>query len=341
MSQSTPNMPHAVPRQASSNASAPRWSGRTRGGYFGNWFFIQIIRILDVRWAYAWLVFVAAYFTLASPAAYRSSVQFLRRVRGPQPFWKWPALVYRHFFSFGVTLLDRLAVIMGRSRIECRFEGEPLFREFLDRGKGIILLGAHVGSWEIGGHLLGRLGKIVNIVVLEKEEARLRRLFDRALQAKQFRLLATDEHPLRSIPIAAALRRGEIVALLGDRSFGGADLPAPFLGGIAHFPVGPYLLAAVSGAPVFQVFAVRERIGHYRFFSFPAKFIERDVLHARRDILQSHVAEYAGHLAEVAKQYPFQWFNLYPFWEDASANAPAAASETSAGNPLASANHPS
>jgi predicted LPLAT superfamily acyltransferase len=64
-------------------------------------------------------------------------------------------------------------------------------------------------------------------------------------------------------------------------------------------------------------------------------------LRARREILQSHVAEYAGHLAEVAKQYPFQWFNLYPFWEDASANAPAAASETSAGNPLASANHPS
>jgi predicted LPLAT superfamily acyltransferase len=300
---------------------ASRWSGRTRGGYFGNWFFVQLIRVLGVRWAYAWLVFVAAYFTVASPAAYRSSVQFLGRVMDPQPFWKWPLLVYRHFFSFGVTLLDRLAVIMGRTNIACRFEGENQFREYLDRGKGIILLGAHVGSWEIGGHLLGRLGKPVNVVVLEKEEARVRRLFERVLQAKMFRLLTTDEHPLRSIPIVAALRRGEIVALHGDRSFGGADLAAPFLGGTARFPIGPYLLAAFSGAPLFQVFVVRERIGSYRFFSFPPKFIGRELLRAAPEALQPHVAEYADRLASVARQYPFQWFNFYPFWEERAAGS--------------------
>ena len=45
------------------------------------------------------------------------SKDYLRRVFGPQPFWKWPLLVYRHFFSFGVTLLDRVAVIMGRAKM--------------------------------------------------------------------------------------------------------------------------------------------------------------------------------------------------------------------------------
>jgi predicted LPLAT superfamily acyltransferase len=304
------------------DADSVRWSGRTRGGYFGNWFFVQLIRRLGVRWAYAWLVFVAAYFTLASPRSFRCSVDFLQRVLGPQPFWKKPLLVYRHFFSFGVTLLDRLAVIMGRAPIECRFEGEPMFKEYLDRGKGIILLGAHVGSWEIGGHLLGRrFGVPVNVVVLEKDEARLRRMFDQALAAKMFRLLSTDGHPLRSIPIAAALRRGEIVCLLGDRSFGGADLPAEFLGGPARFPTGPYQLAAATGAPVFQVFVVRERLGHYRFFTFPPKFLGRELLRAGPEALSPHVAEFAGRLAETARQYPFQWFNIYPFWEQPAAGS--------------------
>jgi predicted LPLAT superfamily acyltransferase len=293
-----------------------RWSGRTRGGYLGNWCFVQIIRRLGVRWAYGLLIFVAAYFTLASPSGCRCSRDFLRRVLGPQPFWKWPLLVYRHFFSFGVTLLDRLAVIMSRAKIECTHEGEFLFKDFLDRGRGVILLSAHVGSWEIGGHLLGRLGKPVNVVVLEKDEARMRQLFDRALAAKTFNLIATDGHPLRSIPIAAALRRGEIVCLLGDRSFGGADVRVPFLGSPARFPVGPYLLAAATGAPIFQTFVVRERPGHYRFFSFPAKFIPRDVLRAGTDALLPQVAEYAARLADVAKQYPFQWFNIYPFWDE-------------------------
>jgi predicted LPLAT superfamily acyltransferase len=306
--------------EQTTGADSVRWSGRTR--------------VLGVRWAYAWLVFVAAHFTVANPRSFHCSVDFLQRVLGPQPFWKKPLLVYRHFFSFGVTLIDRVAVITGRTRIECRFEGEPMFKQFLDRGRGIILLGAHVGSWEIGGHLLGRFGVPVNIVVLDREEARLGQLFDRALEGKMFRLLTTDGHPLRSIPIAAALRRGEIVALLGDRSFGGADRPAEFLGGTARFPTGPYLLAAATGAPVFQVFVVRERIGHYRFFTFPPKLIGRELRRAGPEALQTCVAEYARHLATTARQYPFQWFNIYPFWEA----APAAAPGTNAGNPPAPAN---
>ncbi len=300
-------------------AGTTAWSGRTRGGYFGNWCFVQIIRKLGVRWAYGLLIFVAAYFTLCNPHGYRCSKDFLRRVLGPQPFWKWPMLVYRHFFSFGVTLLDRLAVIMGRAKIKCTHEGEFLFKDYLDRGRGVILLGAHVGSWEIGGQLLGRLGKPVNVVVLEKDEARLRQLFDRALAAKTFNLIATDGHPLRSIPIAAALRRGEIVCLLGDRSFGGADVCTTFFGSPARFPAGPYLLAAATGAPIFQTFVVREKPGHYRFFSFPAKFIPRKILRAGTEALLPHVAEYAARLADVARQYPFQWFNIYPFWDEPSA----------------------
>ncbi|HPA20817.1 MAG TPA: hypothetical protein PLU30_23925 [Verrucomicrobiae bacterium] len=311
---------------------AVHWSGRTRGGTFGNWWFIQLIRVFGVRGGYALLVFVAAYFTLVNREGYRCSRDFLRRVLGPRPFWKWPFLVYRHFFSFGVTLLDRLAVIMGRAKISCTHEGEFFFAEPLARGQGVILLGAHLGSWEIGGHLLGRLGKPVNVVVLDKDEARLRQLFDRALAGKKFTLIATDGHPLRSIPIAAALRRGEIVCLLGDRSFGGEDLRAPFLGGSARFPVGPYLLAAVTGAPVFQTFVVRERLGHYRFFSHPAKFVDRKTLRDGGAALQPHVLEYADRLAAVARQYPFQWFNFFPFWEEdpiPEDAAPATARHTS------------
>ena len=291
------------------------WSGRTRGGYFGNWCFVQLIRWLGIRWAYGLLVFVAGYFTLCNPSGYRCSRDFLRRVLGPQPFWRWPWLVYRHFFSFGVTLLDRLAVIMNCTKIHCTHEGEFLFTAYLERGKGVILLGAHVGSWEIGGHLLGRLGKPVNLVVLEKDEARIRQLFDRALAGRMFNLIATDGHPLRSIPIAGALRRGEIVCLLGDRPFGGADLRAPFLGSPARFPVGPYLLAAATGAPIFQTFVVRERLGHYRFFSFPAQFVPRTLLRAGTEALLPLVTEYAARLAGVAERYPFQWFNIFPFWD--------------------------
>ena len=297
----------------------PAWTGRTRGGYFGNWFFIQLVRVCGVHCAYAWLVFVAAYFTLASPRSYRFSIQFLESVFGQQSWWKRPFLVYRHFFSHGVTLLDRLAFFIGRNKFECRLTGDELLKEQLDQGKGVILLGAHVGSWEIGGQLLVSLGKPVNLVVMEKEATQIRVLFERALRGRQFRLLTIDDHPLRSIPIIAALRRGEIVALHGDRSFGGADLSIPFLGAPARFPLGAYRLSAASGAPIFHVFSLREKIGQYRFFAHPAKAVGRELLRAGDDAIRPYVLQFVERLTHVVRQYPFQWCNFYPFWEAGAA----------------------
>ena len=60
-----------------------------------------------------------------------------------------------------------------------------------------------------------------------------------------------------------------LVAMLGDRSYGSPAVRVPFLGGTASFPVGAYVLAALAGAPLVQVFSLRETGGHYRFFGFP------------------------------------------------------------------------
>jgi predicted LPLAT superfamily acyltransferase len=299
-------------------STPPPWTGRARGGYWGNWFFIHLVRWFGLRCAYAWLLGVAAYFTVANPRSFRCSLGYLERVLGPQPLWKQPWLVYRHYLAHGVTLLDRLAVIMGRGRVDCRFEGEGMLADCLARGQGILLLGAHLGNWEMGGHLLSRLGRKVNLVVLEREAEQIRALFDQALPNRTFHLLSTDAHPLRSIPILAALRRGEIVALHGDRTFGGADMAVPFLGAPARFPVGPYLLAAASGAPLFQVFSVRERLGQYRFFTHPPERVGREMLRAGAEALRPQVLAYVERLAAVARQYPFQWSNFYPFWEGPS-----------------------
>lgn len=311
----------SAPPSTPAPPAAVRWTGRSRGGRFGNWWFLLLIRHLGLWPAYVWLAPVAVYFTLASPAAFRSSVAYLRRCLGPQPCWRWPFLVYRHFLSQGVTLLDRAAVIMGRSRIECVFDGEEQIVRAIAEGRGVILLAAHVGSWEIGGHLLARHGRPVNLVVLEREAEGIRQLHAEALRAKRFQVLTATDDPLRVVPIVAALRRGELVALHGDRVFGGASATIPFLGAPAAFPVGAYLLAAATGAPIVHAFAVRERLGHYRFLSFPLQHVPRRRGPEQAALLEACARDYAAHLTEVLKRHPFQWYNFYPFWaEDAKNN---------------------
>lgn len=266
--------------------------------------------------AYFWVLLVAAWFTFADKKGYGASVDYWGRLLGlPLPWWRRPLQVYRHFVAHGITLVDRLAVLMGRSRIQCVFDGEDLFKPHLEQGRGIILAGAHLGCWELGGHFLGKFDIPVNLVVIERELAGIRALLDSATGGKCFRILTADDNPLRSVPILAALRRGEIVALLADRSFGGADVEATFLGGKIQLPAGPYRLAAAAGAPLFQVFVVRERVGHYRFATFAPQLIIREALKAGPDSVSVQAQRYADRLEIFVRQYPFQWANFYAYWE--------------------------
>jgi predicted LPLAT superfamily acyltransferase len=306
----------AIPAGPPQGLSIPdtAWTGRSRGGYFGNWFFVQLIRCLGVWPAYFWLLFVSAYFTLAHATAYRASAEFLEHVFGPLPPWRCPLLVYRHFLNYGITLVDRLAVLMGCYRVKAVFDGREAVQAELAKGRGVILVGAHIGCWELGGHFLEGFSVPVNIVMIERELANIQKLLNSAAGASRFRILTSDAHPLRSIPILAALRRGEIVALHGDRSFGGADAETDFLGERVRLPEGPYRLAAVSGARLFQAFVVREALGTYRFVAIPMEWKSREDLRSDPNVLLRQTKKYAMRLEEFVRKYPFQWANFYSYW---------------------------
>ncbi len=293
-----------------------KWSGQTRGGSLGNWYFLQVIRLLGIRSAYIALIPIAAYYLVASPRSVRNSRRYLRRVLGPQPFWKWPFLIYGHFFSLGMSLLDRSAMLMGREDFSCTYEGETNIADALTHGKGVILVSAHVGNWAAGGHLLQRLKTRVNIVALKNDVERIQRMFDRAFSDKGFHVLASSPDLSSSVTIMQALRSGEIVIFNGDRAVeGAASAEATFFGDAADFPIGPYLLAAVTGSPVIHVFAMRDGIDRYRFFCSPARFIEKASRRKRDEEARTVAAEFAGHLESVLRKYPFQWYNFYPFWK--------------------------
>jgi predicted LPLAT superfamily acyltransferase len=297
---------------------AAAWTGRTRGGTVGNRFFIVVLRALGLRAAYACLAFVAAYFLFAARPAYRSSVDYLRRLRGPVPFFRRVWAVYRHFFSFGVMLLDRVAILGGRGgRFTYVLEGEEHIRSALAQGRGAVLLGAHVGNWEAAGHAVGRYGVPVHLVGVDRETEPIRRLLAGAMADRRVQVIQASGGPAPSVEMLAALRRGEVVAMLGDRAFGSATVRAPFLGATAGFPGGAYILAAVAGAPLIQTFAMRERGFRYRLIAFPPDPMQLPPRDRRRAFLESCARRYAERLESMLRRYPDQWYNFYPFWDAA------------------------
>ena len=297
------------------NAS-PHWSGsgKLRGGRWGIWFFITALRLLGLRLTYCLAVPCSIYFSFASPDV-AATMDYHRRIFGRVPWWKRRWLVFRHYLSFGCALIDRTAILAGQTQhFSFAFDGEEHVRGALADGKGVLLLTAHLGNWEAAGQLLTRLDVPVNVTGFDKETSQMRDLLTRSSDVK-FRLIPLTGSPTDTLPLVAALRRGEVVAMLGDRAYGSPAVPLPFLGDTAHFPIGGYVMAAIAGAPLVHVFSLREPGGHYHFFGFPPERPHMPPRPQRDPYLSGCAARFVANMEGVLRRDPLQWYNFYPFWK--------------------------
>lgn len=299
---------------------SPRgWSGRTRGGYVGNSIFVALIRYIGPWCAYLLLVPVSFYYLFSAPKAVRASKDYLRRLDGGGASWlATMCLIFKHFFSFGKSLIDRVAVTAGNFQgFQFIFHGEEYIRQALAEGKGVVIISAHCGNWQAAANLLERLEVPVNLVAYEGEAAPLRRLSPLTSGKARFSLISLEDPLAAGIQIMKALRRGEIVAMHADRALeDSSTIQVPFLGTPARFPAGPFAVAAVSGAPLIHTFAMRVKDYHYHFYAYPAEHLSfsRKPLE-RQAQMRAWVGLFAARLEETLKQYPLQWYNYYNFWE--------------------------
>lgn len=318
------------------------WSGtgKLRGGTFGVRFFITALRLLGLRLTYVLLVPVVLTLSFISPDI-AATMAFHRRMFGPRNTLGRRWLVIKHFFSFGRAIIDRTAILAGMTkRFSFTFDGEQHLRDAVTGGKGVLLLTAHIGNWEVAGQLLSRIDVPVNVTGFDNEDPAVRALLNK-ISKQKFKLIPLSGAPTDVIELVAALRRGELVCMLGDRAYGGPTARVPFFGEAASFPVGPYVLAAIAGAPLVQVFSLREPGGHYHFFGFPAVPPHHPPRHERDAHLRNCAAQFAANLESIVKRDPLQWYNFFPFWDEPKSK-PDTAEQASAvvaqPNPAARAN---
>ncbi|MDR3458463.1 MAG: hypothetical protein P4N60_13510 [Verrucomicrobiae bacterium] len=320
---------------AANDTQTKHWSGtgRLRGGRWGIWFFATAVRVLGLRVTYVLAVFPAVYFSYASPDV-AATMDFHRRAFGPPPWWKRRWLVFKHFYSFGRAILDRTAILAGnRKNFSFEFDGEENLRTALAEGRGVLLLTAHLGNWEAAGQLLTRIDVPITVTGFDRETPEIRAVLNRASK-QDFRLLPLTGSPTDAIPLVAALRRGEVVAMLGDRAYGSPSARIPFFGGFASFPIGAYVMASIAGAPLMHVFSLREPAGLYRFFGFPAQHPKMPMHNERDAYLKTCAANFARDLESVMRRDPFQWYNFFPFWDDEETPASSAHKRVRPGSTL-------
>jgi predicted LPLAT superfamily acyltransferase len=274
--------------------------------------FIFLLKNGGLRPAYFLLQFVRLYYIWFAPQATRP-LKDLYQNRLALSKRESRKLVRRNIYIFGQTLIDKIAVMSGLSgQFRVNRTGGHYLDELAEGGKGGILVSAHLGNWELAGHLLQRLDRVIHIVMYDGEDAQLKRYLDKITGPKTFHIILIREDMSHIYEMAAALARNELLCIHADRYRpGNRTVAADFLGKSAYFPLGPFILASKLRAPVCFVFAFKEKRNLYHFYGFPPKTYEG---RGRAGALQM-LDDYVALLEEKVKQYPEQWFNYYDFWQ--------------------------
>ncbi|MBG9376673.1 lipid A biosynthesis acyltransferase [Panacibacter sp. DH6] len=291
----------------------PSWQGKSKGTPLGYRIFVAVIKRAGVLPAYILLRFVAFYYFLFSFSSSKIIYRFYR-YRLHQPVLRSLLNLYRNYYIFGQTLIDKIAVMaVSENKFTYNFDGEDILRQVTAQQKGGMLLSAHIGNWEIAGFLLRRLNTKINIVIFDGEHERIKQYLGSVTQqsAAKFIILRNDLSHIYEI--AAALKNNELVCMHADRFLeGNKTLTVDFLGRPAKFPLGPFLLAAQFKVPVSFVFAMKESALHYHFFASPVKNLTATTKEAA---MQQMLHAFSTEMEQKVKTYPQQWFNYYDFWQ--------------------------
>jgi predicted LPLAT superfamily acyltransferase len=285
-------------------------------------------RALGRRLAEALAHVVVAYFFATDRAGRAASAAYLRRVYATpvgaallgRPPGAWQSFL--HYRAFALSIVDRMDIWCGRADdFEFHTHGIESFHRLRAQGRGALVLGAHLGSFDALRLLADRSGFKANVLMFTANAERINTVFRELSPASEARVIQVEPSAVQTVfAIRECLRRGELVCMLSDRvepGSGRRTCIVPLLGSPVELPQAPFLLAHLLGCPVVLMLGLRT--GPRRYEIFAEMLAERVTLprSERERAVEERVRDYAGRLERHCLEAPFQWFNFYDYWGDA------------------------
>ena len=256
------------------------------------------------------------FFCCALKRERRAVAKNLRQItgsRGLSLYWK----VYRVFYSFSDSMVSYCYIPQASHAqllpmLVDQEWGAGTIDKYLAAGKGVIVWTAHLGNSEFASRLLEIHGRPVNVARVV-EDSPAEKMLREKMASERLKVVDLKGGAAATLELLAALRRNEIVAIQGDRVYNPRhNVELPFFSKPAAFPVGPFLLSQVSGAPVLPGFAIREGWLRYRMIGGDPILpdVSGDLETAQRTALIQAVR-----FLEVQLSVHYdQWVNFFDFW---------------------------
>lgn len=287
------------------------WTGATKGGLWGYKIFVFSVRNFGLWFAYFLLIFVAFYYFLFSWESSRN-IFYLYRKRLKFSWIKSVVGIYRSYYVFGQTLIDRILIASGkRDRFTYEFDGvENLIDTFQD-GNGAILISAHLGNFEVSEYFLDGIADDIktSILTTDREKQNIKNYLEQFSLKSKNKYIVLGEDMSHLFEINDVLSKNGFFCITGDRFTKQEKLlEAEFLGKTAKFPAGPFLISSRLKRPVLFVYVMKDGPTYYHLY---ARKVEVDFNRKEKVLLE----EYIKSITELIEKYPYQWYNYYKFWE--------------------------
>ena len=258
---------------------------------------------------------IALYFVLFAPKAQRASRAYLARALGRAPRWRER---YRHVLCFATTIHDRVFLLRNRGAgLQVQVHGAEALHAALRDGRGALLMGAHLGSFEVLRTMGQERGGLRVAMAMYEDNARRLNATLAAIAPDAMQDVIALGRMDAMLAVRDRLDEGCLVGLLADRSLAADDASArlPFLGADAPFPLGPWRLAAMLQRPVF--FMAGLYLGGNRYeirFERIADFSATPRAQRQAAMAEAQRA-YVAALERALRASPWNWFNVYDFWQ--------------------------
>ncbi len=289
---------------------------KKRGNPLGFGFFRAALKIFGLSGAYGLLYFVCLYYLFFDRTAVSSSMAYLKRRFKTYNLFQRIIGVYKLFINQGKNLIDRYYILSGLGQFDIELQGyDKICSLFADSHKGVILLTAHVGNWQVTMTALKRQGKSVYLLMSPEENAAVKNALNIDSDQGPVRIISTDNFLSGAVEVIKAIDEGNLVSVMGDRSDGYPSTEAYFLGEKAHFPYGAFNIAAAAQCPVVVLLSAKTSAKKYVVDVSHVIFPRYDSRANKKEALNKWVQEFAGIMEDYVSKYPFQWFVFRDIWQ--------------------------
>jgi Kdo2-lipid IVA lauroyltransferase/acyltransferase len=191
-------------------------------------------------------------------------------------------------------------------------DGWENIEESLALNRGLILVGGHIGNWELAGRFFTDRGIPLNVIIKRLRNSRINDYINRLRKRDKIEIIYKNK-ALK--PVLKALKQNEMVVMLIDQDAGKEGIVLPFLNKKASVFTGFVRLADRYDTPLVLGISHRKENGSYHLtFEKP---VLPSTFRSKEGYPDNLACFFHKRLEEYVEACPEQWFWIHRRWKGA------------------------